>query len=97
MCLVNREFRGAAITGWLQIQKKKIKKFRSWGQGADRPFLGEILVRKGYDVCTVMQVWDGNGGDNQRLESSDAISEAKSAGVVPPGGAHMGEEQCKIQ
>ena len=38
-----------------------IKKIR-WERGADRPFLGEILVRKGYDVCTVMQVWDGGGG-----------------------------------
>ncbi len=53
--------------------------------GAERPFLGEILVRKGFDVCTVMQVWDGKGGENQKFESSDAISEVRSAGVVPPG------------
>ena len=35
-----------------------IKKIR-WERG-----VGQILVRKGYDVCTVMQVWDGGGGDS---------------------------------
>ncbi len=61
---------GAAITGRLQIQKKQIKKFRSWESGADRAFLGEILVRKGFDVCTVMQVWDGKGGQGALAELS---------------------------
>ena len=41
-----------------------------WERGADRPFLGEILVRKGYDVCSVMQIWNGKGGQGTLAELS---------------------------
>ena len=70
-----------------------IKKIR-WERGADRPFLGEILVRNGYDVCTVMQVWNGKGGRGALAELSNGDVERvldPTSAIVPEDAGEVGD------
>ena len=58
-----------------------IKKIR-WESAKSDPFVAERLIAKGYEVCSVMQAWDGK-------EGFEALTLADAARVLGPVAALM--------
>jgi hypothetical protein len=57
----------------------------------DRPYLAERLIAKGYSVCSVVQIWDGEGnGDLSKITVDDVTK------VLDPVAAYVPEDPSEF-